>query len=318
MAHRYLISGANGFIGRKLIEEAGCRGLRGTALILPGTSPVSVDGWETVAMPMVDGPELRQVLETSQVVINLAGNMLGASPERFRDGNVRTVEELLKAMSAISDPPRLVHASSVAAMGPALEGIPLDEGNPCKPVCLYGRTKLAGERLILNSSHSGRSLVVRFCSVYGPGDRCFLNLFKMAERGIFLRLATKEKRFQLMFVDDLVKILWRLADDALLSGVLNVGDSTEISDADLQNALSKSYGRRLFSVFFPPAMTRLLGRIYDFLEACTSQPNVMSSGKAREMSFPVWLQNFSKLNQVLPGLKWTPLFEGIEKTHLAI
>ncbi len=163
---------------------------------------------------------------------------------------------------------------------------------------------------------AGRHLVVGLSSVYGPGDLCFFDLFQWAERECFLRLATPRKRFQLALVTDVARALWRVVDDESLTGILNVGNPAIHTDDDLAAALGEASGRApLRSVFLSPGATRLVGRLYDTTEAVTGYPQLMSSGKAREMSFPDWLQDFSRQKSRLPGLTWNSLISGTALTR---
>ncbi|NLI77270.1 MAG: NAD-dependent epimerase/dehydratase family protein [Candidatus Riflebacteria bacterium] len=347
---RTLVIGANGFIGRRVVGEGAAQGRPGIAMVLPGTPRVEAAGWECLEGPVTDSPAFRQALQGCDLVINLAGNMHGARPSRFRAANVTALAELLKAVGQMPSPPRLIHVSSVAALGPALEGKPLGEGSPARPVCLYGRSKLAGERLIaawatgregegpfamgetgVSRRHPWRQkgmadivtvgspaclrlpLVVRPCSVYGPGDRNFLDLFRWARRGLFPRLATRTKRVQLVHVDDLARALWRAAE-ACLGGVLHLGNPAVVTDDDLAAALGRAVGRTLRAFFVPPGAAAIVGRLHDLVEAGTGTASLVSSGKMREMSFPCWLQDFSRQEALLPGMSWTGLDEGIAAT----
>ncbi|RCK75975.1 MAG: UDP-glucose 4-epimerase [Candidatus Ozemobacter sibiricus] len=322
MARRTLITGANGFIGRHLVQMAVDTGRdAGVALILPGTPPIEAPGWEWRALPLSDVAALRAAMIGCDTVVHLAGNMFGHSPARYRAANVETIRHVLTAARGLPAPPRLIYVSSVAAVGPARAGHPLSEEARSQPVCLYGRSKLAGEKVLLADPVSpggqkGRHLVVRLCSVYGPGDPCFLDLFRWAERGWFPRLATARKRFNLALVTDIARALWRVVDEDRLDGILNVGNPTICTDHDLAAGLGDAAGRApLRSLFLPPGATRLLGRLYDMVETVTGRPPLMSSGKAREMSFSDWLQDFSRQQTLLPGLTWSPLAQGIALTR---
>ena len=73
--------------------------------------------------------------------------------------------------------------SSLAAHGPAGLDQPAVETDPCRPITAYGRSKLAAEKLVWSRDWPFRTAILRPPALYGPRDREFLPLFKLALRG---------------------------------------------------------------------------------------------------------------------------------------
>jgi nucleoside-diphosphate-sugar epimerase len=114
-------------------------------------------------------------------------------------GTRNVMQEALKAGI-----PRVVHCSTVAAMG-ICRDIPADEESACDPHHPYGQSKLKAEQVVrhLVSSDDLAALIIRFSMVYGPGDwRDMLKLTRMAKRGIFPRVGSRPKLTPLVHVDD--------------------------------------------------------------------------------------------------------------------
>ncbi len=100
--------------------------------------------------------------------------------------------------------PRVVHCSTVAAMGICSE-IPADEMTKCNPHHPYGQSKLKAEQAVLHlvSSEGLPARIIRFSMVFGPGDwRDILKLTRMAKRGLFPKVGAKPKLTPLVHVDD--------------------------------------------------------------------------------------------------------------------
>jgi nucleoside-diphosphate-sugar epimerase len=317
MEKRILVIGANGFIGRHLVRFLVEKNHRVTSHVLPGTSTAGLTGSKIVQHQVRAGEKLVSVLAGQDFVINLAGIMAGANPQRYHDGNVRTVQELVTALQCIKPldrRPFLLHVSSVAAIGPAANGIPLREETRPNPRSLYGCSKLLGEREILKRADPMRFMILRPPSLYGPGDRCFLDLFKWAKHGYFPKLITREKRFQLLLCRDFPPIIAQILEKPLPGRVLHIGDSRLLSDTDFCTALERVSGKTLKTLIFPSSLVRLAARLNGCFEAATGIPLLLSPSKAIEMSHPFWLQDFSAFHLAYGRPDCTDFDQGIAQT----
>jgi nucleoside-diphosphate-sugar epimerase len=163
-----LVTGAAGFVGRALVKRLEALGLtvQGTDLVA-GAAP-------TVHLDVTDGGEVFDVFErlAPRVVVHAAALVdVGAPQGRAQQVNVLGTENVLDAAAA-GDVQRLVHLSSVAALG-------LDPGpgaGPDSPLVFdtgepYFDTKAAAEALVRQAMDRNAlpAVVVRPGDVYGPG-----------------------------------------------------------------------------------------------------------------------------------------------------
>jgi len=65
---------------------------------------------------------------------------------------------------------QVIHVSSLAAMGPSPDAVPLREDATPRPLTHYGKSKLLGEQAVQRSPLSTRAIVIRPPLVYGPRD----------------------------------------------------------------------------------------------------------------------------------------------------
>ena len=79
---------------------------------------------------------------------------------------------------------RLVHTSSLGVTGPGSPTNPPAEDDPLRPINDYGESKRRSEEVVKGIAGLEWT-IVRPTLVYGPRDRLFLPLFKLARRGIF-------------------------------------------------------------------------------------------------------------------------------------
>jgi len=148
---RILITGANGFTGRHLIERLAVDGHELHGLMHGGPdSPPSLLQAAHVA-DLRDLPALTDVIGKvrPEYVVHLAAIAFVAHGDaaELYSSNILGTRNLLQALSGLSQPPASVLvASSANVYGNRREGV-LDEGLPPEPANDYGITKLSSEML---------------------------------------------------------------------------------------------------------------------------------------------------------------------------
>ena len=134
-------------------------------------------------------------------MIHLAGVTKALRAEDYYSGNVRATEQLAHALAGRDV--RLVHVSSLAAIGPSTAGVPLGEDAEPHPLTHYGKSKLEAERVV--RSLLPDAVIVRPPVVYGPRDTDVFQLLKSISKGMVLEIAGGERWFSAIYVHDLVE-----------------------------------------------------------------------------------------------------------------
>ena len=116
-----LVTGGTGFIGTHLLERLVANREAVRALVrrtrLPRVLPAGV---ETVYGDLESGTGIADALRGADAVIHLAGVTKALRTYDFYSGNVRATEQLVHSMAGQGI--RLVHVSSLAAIGPSTAG----------------------------------------------------------------------------------------------------------------------------------------------------------------------------------------------------
>lgn len=183
------ITGATGFVGQALLDEASAQGLSLRALTRKSQSPRA--GVEWVRGDLADKAALTSLVDGARAVIHLAGLTTAKDAAAFEAGNVAGTLALVEAALA-AGVPRLVHVSSLAAREPELS--------------LYGGSKARGERMVRASGLDWT--VVRPPAVYGPRDDAMFELFRSARWGVVP--AVRGGRTSLIHAEDLARLLLAL------------------------------------------------------------------------------------------------------------
>ena len=183
------ITGATGFVGQAVLEQAAVQGLAIRALARKPQAPRA--GVEWIAGDLDDTAALAQLVDRAEAVIHIAGVVNAPDAAGFATGNVVGTLNLVTA-AMLAGTPRLVHVSSLSAREPQLSK--------------YGASKLKGERIAMASPLDWT--VVRPPAVYGPRDREMLELFRFAKTGIVP--LPPHGRMAVIHVDDLARLLLAL------------------------------------------------------------------------------------------------------------
>jgi nucleoside-diphosphate-sugar epimerase len=207
-----LLTGGTGFVGSHVLERLRADGAPVRCLVRPKAGrtldAASMGATEVVAGDLETGAGLQEALAGVETVIHLAGVTKALRPEEYYDGNVRATTNLLVAMAGSGA--RLVHVSSLAAIGPA-ESVdrPVDEETEPHPLSDYGKSKLEGEKLVRASRPD--AVIVRPPVVYGPRDTDVFQILKPVAKGWSLQMSGGERWFSAIYVDDLAAGLVQLA-----------------------------------------------------------------------------------------------------------
>lgn len=151
---RVLVTGANGFVGAEIVRQLVAAGHEAVALVLPGTSRSRLGRLEVEFREgdVRQQSSVEHAMRDVSCCIHLAGDtsFYRFDRPRLEAVNVEGTRHVVTAARA-AGVKRLVHTSSVAAIGFEPSGAPADEDTRFNwPAGLpYMETKQAGERLAL-------------------------------------------------------------------------------------------------------------------------------------------------------------------------
>ena len=219
MTLRALVTGANGFVGRHLVQALAARGDDVVAFDITAGEPTSEGRTRTVVGDLRDEEALARVTEGVDTVFHAASRVqtrkTGAG--EVRDVNVGGTEKLLEASRA-HGVARLVYVSSASVV---YGGQDLENGDETLPYpahfhAPYAETKAIAERAVLEASGAGglETCAVRPHIIFGPGDARFFPAVLSRARSGKLKsyVGDPSKLSDFTYVDNLVDSLLLAAD----------------------------------------------------------------------------------------------------------
>jgi dihydroflavonol-4-reductase len=202
-----LIIGATGFAGGALARELRRRNRPVRALVRPQSrsQPLRELGVTLVEGDVTNAADVLRACRGARIVYNFASPFRSARPtdDYFHAVNVDGVRNIVDAVRE-AGVERFVHCSTIGVYGDVRE-IPCRETSPYNPGDIYQRTKLEADLLLQREIDAGLpAVVMRPCSMYGPGDTRMLKMFRLIRSGRWRTVGDGSAWFHACYIDDLV------------------------------------------------------------------------------------------------------------------
>jgi len=307
-----LVTGATGFIGSHLTDALVKKGFTVTCLVRETSNLKYI---EDLNVRLVRGDctrmeSLHDAVAGVDYIFHLAGLTKACSEADFFDANVKGTENVLQAaLKKNTGIKRFVYMSSLAAVGPSRNGIPLKEDCDAAPVSLYGKSKLEGEQLVLKHRQDIPVAVVRPPAVYGPRDKDLLVFFKMVKAGFAPLWGAC--RYSFIFIEDLINgILLSALDENAGGEIFFMSDGVVYSSDDVIDAIAEAVQTTPIKLKIPRFVMSFAGLISER----SGKSSIVNADKIRELKHINWVCDASKAAERLKfeprvkikeGARWT-------------
>jgi len=329
---KVLVTGATGFIGRHLVEAllaknctvaCTCRKTSNTKHLelLSCGGNLQIVNYDLGGGAFDDASTLHLIdaLRDVDYVYHLAGLVKAYSAEEYDRANFLGTKSLLEAVvkSNNKNLKRFLYLSSLAATGPAEDINGVDEESQCRPVSLYGASKLKGEIIANQYKHRIPITIVRPPPVYGPGDAGLFFFFSSLAKGIKPQF-THRKYASLIYVDDLVNaILVAAESDKAVGQTYFAADREPYSVNRIVDIIGKAMNGRSNPVrvrLGDRLISGLAGLYEGFCKVIGEPASIINNQKAIELKQIYWICRTDKIKMDLGFETSVPILEGMEKT----
>ena len=243
---RAFITGGSGFIGSHLIDALLNEGWQVRALA-HSARILQEDSVEVVRGDIADSGLLKQSLKGTDVLFHLASALGSAriSREEFFRVNAAGTQAVLRA-AGDAKVARVVHCSSAGVLGSVRDGDIADESYPPRPLLVYDRAKLEGERSALRIAETGTEVVVvRPGWAYGPRDRRTFKLIKAIHDGRFILAGRGTGTQTPVFIDDLVDGLLAASTRGTRGTIYHLAGQEIMTVREMVQAIADVCGKRI-------------------------------------------------------------------------
>lgn len=304
------VTGATGFVGWHVAEHFLREGWHVRAVVRRGNRKPVPPGVRVVESDLTPG-DLADACAGSDVIVHAAGVVRAPNDAVFTAVNVAGTGAAVAAASRLDA--RLVLISSQAAGGQGTPERRRREEDPAEPVNAYGRSKLASEAMVRAAS-GVRWTILRPSAVYGPRDRGFLPLFRLARLGLFPVPTRPEMSFTFLFAHDLARAVQLAAErDQAIGETLFIGHGHPRSSHELMHAIAASLGRPCRPFQVPDAVTSTLAAV-GAAAWRLGIPPIIDPGRLVELRAEGFVCSVDRAREVLGFHAGTGLDEGIHRT----
>jgi len=245
-----LISGATGFIGRRLCRELGEAGHNLSALsrnpaLAQRALPVlhQTFGWEPIA-----APPPTQAFARVDAVIHLAGESVSgrwtaAKKRAIRESRLRGTANLIKAIAGLSQRPKLLISASASGYYGERGEEQLDEKSPPGAGFLAELCQ-AWEGEARRAQELGlRVVCLRTGIVLGAGGGALAALLPPFKLGLGGRMGSGRQWWSWVHLDDVIGIIIEALADETLDGPLNLTSPRPLRQGEFARILGRIVGR---------------------------------------------------------------------------
>ncbi len=309
MTRQVAITGATGFIGWHVACRFRDCGWRVQALVRSDSDRAVPEGVERVATELRERAIIT-ACDGAHVLVHLAAATRARSDAEFRRANVDITSEVARAAKILGI--RLVHMSSLGVTGPRDPLHPPTEDDPPRPINAYGESKRQGELVVRNTAGLDWTML-RPTVVYGPRDRLFFPIFRLAKYGLF-PVPHDAAVYNLVHANDVARGVEAAALDGAARGeVFFLGHPTHVTITDLLSQLAAIFGRR-FRPFKVPRTALRAAAGLGTLASRAGWPMPLDRARLREMEADGFVCRIDKARDRLGFLAEIPLAEGLRQT----
>lgn len=293
MKERVLITGASGFVGFHIIEEALQNNLEVYATVRKSSKVAHLKNLD-IKFTYPDFNDVTALqndirLNKYDYIIHAAGATRARSQMEYNHINAGYTHNLALAIQDSGVKlKKFVLISSLAAVGPlqSFTGV-INENTKPQPLTSYGRSKLLAEEKLADFS-SLPYTILRPTGVYGPRDKDIFIFFKqLTQKGIEPYIGKFNQKFSFIYAPDLAKA----AIKALYLGhkkAYNLSDGNFYDRYELGFLIKEYLTLSSIKIHLPVNFVKFIAFFSEMYSALSNKAPVLNREKLKELMAVNW------------------------------
>ena len=318
---KILITGASGFIGSFIIEEALKRGFETWAAVRRSSSRewLQDERIHFIELNLSNKDQLIEQLRGHDFdyVVHAAGVTKCLNKQDFHRINTEGTKHLAEALMTLQMPlKRFVFVSSLSIFGAIKEQQPYEEireSDTPQPNTEYGRSKLAAEQYLATTSIP--YIILRPTGVYGPREKDYFIMAKSIKGHSDFAVGFKRQDITFVYVEDVVQAVFLALDHGENGRRYFLSDGEVYQSATFSNLIHEALGRPWWiRITAPVWVLRIVTFIGEYVGRMTGKVTALNNDKYNILKQRNWRCDIQPAINELGFQPKVQLEEGVNKT----
>ena len=320
---KILITGASGFIGSFIVEEALKQGFETWAAIRKSSSKeyLQDERIHFIELNLSSKAQLIEQLRPHQFdyVVHAAGVTKCLNKADFRRINTEGTKNLVDALLDLQMPlKRFVFLSSLSVFGAIKEQLPYDEireDDTPKPNTEYGRSKLEAERYINSIGSRLPYIILRPTGVYGPREKDYFMMAKSIKQHIDFAVGYQRQDITFVYVTDVVQAVFLALEKGETGRKYFLSDGQVYQSTTFSDLIHEELGRPWWlRITAPVWVLRVVTFFGEYIGHMTGKVTALNNDKYNILRQRNWRCDIEPARRELGFEPKVQLKEGVKTT----
>lgn len=326
MTNKILVTGAGGFIGGFIVEEALNRGFDTWAGVRSSTSHefLQDDRITFVDLDYAHPEKLRSQLTVLKekmggwdYIVHNLGVTKCKNKEDFYRINYQLVCNFVDALIACDMVPRkFIYMSSLSAWGKGDEvnHTPIKLTDTPHPDTEYGKSKLMTEQY-LASLPDFPYMILRPTGVYGPREKDYLLMMQSIQAGFDFGVGYKKQLITFIYVKDLVRAIFAAIEAPIVRRAYFISEEQAYTSSGFRKYVAAELGKRcVIPIVVPCWFLWIISVVAEWIGGLRGKTSTLNRDKYSIMCQRNWVCDTTPTREELGFIPQYSLEEGVRET----
>ena len=320
---KILITGASGFIGSFIVEEALKRGFETWAAVRRSSSKEYLQDARIkfIELNLSSKEQLVEQLrgQDFDYVVHAAGVTKCLNKQDFRRINTEGTKNLADALIETGMPlKRFVFVSSLSIFGAIKEQLPYDEireDDMPQPNTEYGRSKLAAEQYLDSLGSRIPYIILRPTGVYGPREKDYYIMAKSIKQHIDFAVGYQRQDITFVYVQDVVQAVFLALEKGQTGRKYFLSDGEVYQSTTFSDLIHEELGRPWWlRITAPVWVLRIVTFFGEYAGHMTGKVTALNNDKYNILKQRNWRCDITPARKELGFEPKVQLQEGVKTT----